>query len=116
MRYAISYVSSVNDQLSEKEIQEVLDFSKNWNNEHNITGILLFSEGNFFQVLEGEKALLKELFPRIVADERHHNIITIFEKEVSQTKFKRYKADFISLDSRFQSKNIEIFTFRKLKN
>ncbi|HZJ37436.1 MAG TPA: BLUF domain-containing protein [Gillisia sp.] len=55
MQYAISYVSTVAPNLSEQEIKEVLNFSQNLNIEHNITGILLFSEGNFFQVLEGER-------------------------------------------------------------
>jgi len=109
MRYAISYVSSVNHTLSNDQIQDVLDFSRNWNIEHNITGILLYSEGNFFQVLEGEKDLLQSLFSRINADERHRNLITLFQKEVSETQFDTYKSDFISLDSRFQGENIALY-------
>ena len=109
MRYAISYVSSVSHTLSNDQIQEVLDYSRNWNIEHNITGILLYSEGNFFQVLEGDKDLLQSLFSRISTDERHRNLTTLFRKEVSETKFNTYKSDFISLDSRFQGKNIALY-------
>ena len=109
MRYAISYVSSVSHTLSNDQIQEVLDYSRNWNIEHNITGILLYSEGNFFQVLEGDKDLLQSLFSRISMDGRHRNLITLFRKEVSETKFNTYKSDFISLDSRFQGKSIALY-------
>lgn len=109
MRYAISYVSSVHPELSEEEIQNVLSFSRNWNIDHQITGILLYSEGNFFQVLEGEKELLQSLFSRIQKDRRHKNVMVIFEKEVSNVQFDTYKSDFISLDSRFQAKNIELY-------
>ncbi len=109
MKYAISYVSSVNPNLTEADIQEILKYTSNWNNDHDITGILLYSDGNFFQVLEGEKELLKSLLSRIVKDERHNNVMVIFQKEVSQTKFDDYQSDFISLDSRFQSKNIELY-------
>lgn len=105
MRYAISYVSTVNPALSEDEIQETLDFSKRWNNDHDITGILLYSQGNFFQVLEGEEEQLKDLFSRIKADERHHNIITIFQKQIPNIKFDGYEVDFISLDDRY---NVEL--------
>lgn len=35
--------------------------------------------------------------------------MVIFEKAVSKTKFEKYKPDFISLDSRFQLKNIEVY-------
>jgi len=109
MHYAISYVSSVNPNLTEEDIQEVLKYTRSWNNDHGITGILLYSEGNFFQVLEGEKELLKSLLSRIVKDERHNSVMVIFQKEVSQTKFNDYQSDFISLDSRFQSKNIDLY-------
>lgn len=109
MRYAISYVSSVNPNLKEEDIQKVLKYTRNWNNDHDITGILLFSDGNFFQVLEGEKDILKSLLERIIKDERHYNVMVIFEKEVSETNFDDYQSDFISLDSRFQAKNIELY-------
>lgn len=109
MRYAISYVSTANPALSETEIQEALDFSKNWNNNHNITGILLYSQGNFFQVLEGEEQLLKDLFDRIKADERHHNVITIFQKEIPNIQFDGYEADFISLDDSYNDENFETY-------
>ena len=109
MRYAISYVSTANPALSETEIQETLNFSKDWNNNHNITGILLYSQGNFFQVLEGEEQVLKDLFDRIKADERHHNVITIFQKEIPNIQFDGYEADFISLDDRYNDENFETY-------
>lgn len=109
MRYAISYVSTANPALSETEIQEALDYSKDWNNNHNITGILLYSQGNFFQVLEGEEQLLKDLFDRIKADERHHNVITIFQKKIPNTQFDGYEADFISLDDRYNDENFDTY-------
>ena len=109
MRYAISYVSTVNPGLSETEIQKALDFSKNWNNDNDITGILLYSQGNFFQVLEGEEQLLKDLFSRIKSDERHHNLIRIFQKEIPDIKFDGYEADFISLDDRYKNENFDTY-------
>ena len=107
MRYAISYVSTVSSSLYDEEIQEALHFSKNWNNDNSITGILLYSQGNFFQVLEGDQEKLKKLFQRIKDDERHYDIITIFEKEVEAQKFDEYNAGFISLDSRYDSRDFE---------
>jgi hypothetical protein len=109
MHYAISYVSSVNPNLTEDDIHELLKYTRNRNNDIGITGILLFSDGNFFQVLEGKKSLIKSLLLRIIEDERHNNVMIIFEKEVYQTKFDEYQSDFISLDSCFQSENIELY-------
>tara|TARA_B100000929_G_C15462091_1_gene404880 strand:- start:799 stop:1209 length:411 start_codon:yes stop_codon:yes gene_type:complete len=109
MRYAISYVSSVNPELTGDQIQEVLNFSKNWNNDHDITGILLYSEGNFFQVLEGEQKILQSLFSRIESDKRHCNIIKIFEKKVETSHYDNYECNFISLDTRFRPENFHIY-------
>lgn len=109
MRYAISYVSTVNPALSDTEIQQALDFSKDWNNDNNITGILLYSQGNFFQVLEGDEGLLKDLFSRIKADERHYNIIPIFQKQVPNTKFDEYQVDFVSLDDRYKDEHFDTY-------
>lgn len=109
MRYAISYVSTVNPSLTEDEIQKTLDFSKNWNNNNDITGILLYSQGNFFQVLEGDEVKLKDLFNRIKADERHHNLITIFQKEIPNISFDGYQVDFISLDDRYNAAHIDSY-------
>lgn len=105
MRYAISYVSTASEKLTDIEIEKVLDFSKNWNNDHNITGILLFSEGNFFQVLEDEKTILQDLFERISDDSRHFNVIRIFGKEIDDANFEGYSANFISIDSQFRKED-----------
>lgn len=109
MRYAISYVSAASPELTEQEIQNVLNFSTIWNIDHQITGILFYSEGSFFQVLEGEKELLIDLFSRIQKDQRHNNVMVIFEKEVSEPKFETYHSDFISLDSRFHADDMDVY-------
>jgi hypothetical protein len=115
MKYAISYVSTVSSNLNETDIQKILDYSRDWNINHQITGILLFSEGNFFQVLEGEKELVTELFKRIKMDSRHYNLIKIFEKEISQERYKGYKANFISLDTRFSENEVNTY-FAQIDN
>ena len=107
MRFAISYVSTVDRELNEKEIIEVLDWSKNWNNNHNITGLLLYSEGNFFQVIEGEEEDIKSLFERIKQDSRHHNIIKIFEREIHKEAFDGYISDFVSENTQYKRKTVE---------
>ena len=38
-----------------------------------ITGLLLFIDGGFLQMLEGEERAVRELYTRIAADRRHLN-------------------------------------------
>lgn len=101
MRYAISYVSSANKNLSEKEIGEILSSSEEYNNKENITGLLLFSEGNFFQVLEGEKEKVKKLFSIIKNDNRHTHVIKLFETPIHKAAFDGYRSDYVTENTKF---------------
>jgi len=96
MNYAVTYVSTASRDLNAEEISELLKYSKENNNSRGITGILLFSEGNFFQIIEGEKEKILELYQRIKTDKRHHNLIQIVGKEIHNEAYNGYEADFIS--------------------
>ena len=87
MNYAISYVSTAAEGISKEDIQDLLELSSRKNNDHNITGILLYSNGNFFQVLEGEKLLINSLF-----------------------KFNSYENAFLSLDTAYNREELTFYT------
>lgn len=96
MNYAITYVSTASNNLKAQEISELLRYSKENNNTRGITGILLFSESNFFQIIEGEKEKIVELYSTISTDKRHHNLIQIVGKEIHNEAYDGYESDFIS--------------------
>ncbi|WP_373056620.1 BLUF domain-containing protein [Zunongwangia sp. H14] len=109
MSHAICYVSTANPELNDEDIEEVLNWSKNWNNSHQITGILLYSEGNFFQVLEGKHDILTDLFQNIRKDKRHHSLIKIFEKEIKKEAFTEYEVDFVSERTKFNEEALKFY-------
>jgi hypothetical protein len=41
--------------------------------------MLLYAFGNFLQVLEGDESATDEVFAKISADDRHHDILVISE-------------------------------------
>lgn len=53
MRYAISYVSTANIDFQDQEIADMMIKTSQFNFEEKITGILLYNERNFFQLIEG---------------------------------------------------------------
>jgi len=106
MRYAISYVSTATRDLNEEEIENILTSSEKNNNKNNVTGLLLFSEGNFFQIIEGSKEQINELYKKIENDSRHRNIIKLFQKRIHKESFDGYKSDFISEDTRYNSERL----------
>lgn len=107
MRYAISYVSTAERSLSETEIRQILNDSEVNNNKQNITGLLLYSEGNFFQIIEGDQKQIVQLYETIEDDSRHFNVIKLFGKEINKESFDGYKSDFISEDARYSSARLQ---------
>ena len=75
--HRIVYVSSSYNELSDKELEEILTTSRENNSKKNITGILIYNEGNILQVLEGAKKDLRTLFGVISQDTRHHSCIIL---------------------------------------
>ena len=96
MRYAISYVSTAHEDLNEQGVKEIMTKADEFNRENEITGILLYNERNFFQLVEGEKKTVQDLYERILQDTRHQNIIKFLEKPVSRPSFDGYLTEFIT--------------------
>ena len=53
--YYIVYLSSASKLFTEDELKEIVDISVKNNTRLGITGMMLYNEGNFIQVLEGEE-------------------------------------------------------------
>lgn len=111
MRFAISYVSTASRDLPQGEIVKILEESQIRNNKHGVNGLLIYSDGNFFEVIEGAEIMIKDLFKIIMEDTRHKNILTIFEKEVDKPFFDDKDANFISENTNYRPMNVENFLF-----
>ncbi len=94
MRYTISYVSTSNPDLSDTDITHLMDYVRAHNCLLDITGILIYSDGNFLQVIEGNKETVKGIFEKIKKDLRHYNIIKILDKEIDGSSFSDYHSSF----------------------
>jgi len=112
--YSIAYVSTAQPDLEEISIKKMMEEFKVQNQLQNIRGILLYSQGNFFQILEVEssrKRVLKDLFKKIQKDGRHYDVIKILEKETPAPSFSQYGTAFKTV---FKSDNIkELYNFLK---
>jgi hypothetical protein len=67
----IVYISAATYLMDENELKEILEVSRKNNQSSGITGLLLYHEGNFIQVLEGEKTAINALYDKITIDNRH---------------------------------------------
>lgn len=107
MRYAISYVSTANKDLIDLEVSNIMEGTMKFNRNHDITGILLYNEKNFFQLLEGEKQTVLDLYKIISEDSRHHDIIKFLEKPVFNPSFDGYLTEFITDIKRCDESTLE---------
>ena len=75
-------------------IAAILQTSRRTNKSHNITGMLLCAKGGVLQVLEGEDAVVSELYRSIELDKRHNNLFLLSKTEVTKRQFASWDMGF----------------------
>ena len=75
--HRLIYLSSAVGVLRADELDRILLRSKAWNGGAGITGLLLFHEGSFLQMIEGPTAGVTSLLQKIRRDRRHSGIIML---------------------------------------
>jgi hypothetical protein len=95
----IIYMSSAVVPFSPAELQSLLGTSRRNNAALGITGILLYKDGNFLQVLEGEKTAVDQLYAKIALDRRHHGVMTFFREEITEREFPGWSMAFRDLSA-----------------
>jgi hypothetical protein len=96
MEYIV-YVSTAEKLMSENELLTLLRVSRARNKEHNVTGMLLYCQGTFMQVLEGEKKYIELIFKAIETDARHKNVIRLAAGELERRNFLDWPMAFASV-------------------
>ena len=81
------YCSAAPRPLSRNELRDLLVGARRYNERHGITGMLLYADGSFFQVLEGAPDDVERLFERISADPRHDHLTLIIREPVATRAF-----------------------------
>jgi hypothetical protein len=94
--YHISYVSTGCDGLRYEHIKEILESSNKNNETDEISGILIYCNKHFFQIIEGEKEKVEELFQKIAVDPRHDNVIKLQSGFIEQRHFETWNMGFKS--------------------
>ncbi|WP_431844555.1 BLUF domain-containing protein [Microbacterium testaceum] len=71
---SVSYSSYATQPYSEDDLQALVARSRAHNSSVGVGGILRFTSGRFFQVIEGPRAAVSTLLARIVKDVRHEHM------------------------------------------
>ena len=94
--YQILYQSQSLVPFEPLELAALLHHSRTNNEQHAISGILLYTpDGRFLQVLEGEAETVRRLYhQRIVADPRHYNCRVLSEGPCQHRSFPNWPMGF----------------------
>ena len=79
--FSLVYVSAARHLLRRDELLLLLNDCRKRNAQIGVTGMLLYSEGTFMQVLEGPEQTVRALYRSIEADPRHSALIVMAEEK-----------------------------------
>lgn len=98
MPYQLCYASTATREMPRQALFDLLTEARRYNTKAGITGLLLYQNGQFLQVLEGEADPVRALFKRICNDKRHTRIALLFEELVSERQYPDWSMGFQALD------------------
>lgn len=95
--FRLVYVSAAVAPFGPDDLLDLLVKARQKNDQWQITGMLLYKDGNFMQVLEGEEPAVRQLFNTIEQDPRHRGSIVLMEESVDERLFGKWSMGFRNL-------------------
>lgn len=85
------YVSVASRGLTADEIESILTTATRQNEARGLTGMLIYDEGQFWQVLEGPVKSVMSTFDAIRTDRRHSDVTTLVTEDIDQREFHTFR-------------------------
>jgi|GEM_PF-465582 len=108
------YMSAATVSFTDQELAELLSKSKANNEKVEVSGLLIYHEGSFLQVLEGPEEAVLETYERIGEDPRHTEVGLLLKQEVLARSFGNWEMGYVNTNtSRFKKEEGFIDFFRR---
>jgi Sensors of blue-light using FAD len=88
-------VSGADANAVNADLARILMQSRKNNPLHQLVGALYYSDGCFFQVLEGPSAAVEQLYARLHQDPRHFDLKVLSRNAVTQLAFTNWSMKFV---------------------
>lgn len=98
MLIQLIYMSAATSKFAEQDLHSILSKSRLNNKSLNISGMLLYHEGVFLQILEGQSGAIDKLYQRIATDERHCNCEVLARCTMDQRSFGDWSMGFANIE------------------
>ena len=109
--YELTYRSKARKDITQKEIEQILNIAKIRNRDKNISGCLIYHNNVFLQILEGEEEDVLFLFDKIKLDIRHSASELIWKGPSVKRFFPNWEMAFHHADQ--HASQDEIFEFEQ---
>jgi Sensors of blue-light using FAD len=86
-RIHLIYASAATRLLNRDEVLTILNVARRTNEPLGVTGILLYIEESFFQVLEGPAEAVLPLYAKIGRDARHARVVKLIQEPIAARAF-----------------------------
>lgn len=87
---SLAYTSAALREPTSAELKHLLERAQQRNAEHQVTGVLLYSQGAFMQCIEGPPASIEFIFDVIRADRMHHQVTELFREPIEEREFAQW--------------------------
>ena len=95
--FHVVYVSSSTQTFAQSDLQTLLQKARDKNTQLDLTGMLLYKDGNFMQVLEGKEEVVTELVEIIKRDTRHKGVLELLRGTSEQRMFPNWSMGYRDL-------------------
>jgi hypothetical protein len=95
----VIYVSAARRPFDEGQLAALLTHAREKNERLGVSGILLYEDSSFLQVLEGDEHRVVPLLETIARDARHERVRVLRRTEIERPSFAAWSMGFVSLDA-----------------
>ncbi len=100
MTYQIIYSSQATKELSLADLEQILVDAREGNERRHITGALVYVDGVFLQILEGEETAVRALLESLERDTRHSDLKVFHQAEVDEPSFDSWRMAYVTPTAR----------------
>jgi hypothetical protein len=105
------YTSSAAEPMDSAALAELLRQCRRNNERLGLTGLLLYHDGNFMQVLEGPADAVEAVQLAIVRDRRHCDVTTLLNRPVAERLFGNWSMAFQDASALTEEERAALSTF-----
>jgi hypothetical protein len=99
--YCLVFTSVATRKVSDEDLKGLLVKSRQNNLALNITGMLLYLDPYFMQILEGDESIIDEKFKKILNNEMHHKVSLIYKKPIKERSFSKWTMGFNKIGTQY---------------